>query len=298
MARGQRSLTAPQFLDLLLVRECQASHHSVTAYTEWLQPRNENMIWLGNAGKEGAEPENTYFALDVSSIPSFDEQRMPSGARLLSPRTLASSVESEFNAAVMATAVGKGLWHQVNRFCTRCGSRTESRNSGSSRKCTNPECAKSVFPRIDPAVIVLLSSKDRQHCLLGRQSRWVKGRYSCLAGFVEVGETLEDAIIREVKEEAGVRVKRDSIQYVGSQPWPFPQSLMLGFHAEVEEREGGGLAEIMVDENELEHAQWVSRAQMQRCVKEMAEGHVSEKLSIPGSYALAYNLINEWLKGQ
>lgn len=121
-------------------------------------------------------------------------------------------------------------WHQEQRFCSRCGSPTVPEEAGHVMACTNPACAKKQFPRTDPATIMLVHSGDQ--CLLGRQAAWPKGIYSTLAGFVEAGEKLEDAVFREVKEESGIEVR--AIRYFGSQPWPFPQSLMLGFYAEAE----------------------------------------------------------------
>jgi NAD+ diphosphatase len=123
-------------------------------------------------------------------------------------------------------------WHQEQRFCGRCGSRTLPEQAGHVMACTNPECAKKHFPRTDPATIMLVHCGDE--CLLGRQAAWPKGIYSTLAGFVEAGERLEEAVFREVKEESGIEV--EEIRYFDSQPWPFPQSLMLGFYAEAEKK--------------------------------------------------------------
>lgn len=123
-------------------------------------------------------------------------------------------------------------WHQEQRFCGRCGSRTLPEEAGHVMACTNAECAKKHFPRTDPATIMLVHCGDE--CLLGRQAAWPKGIYSTLAGFVEAGERLEEAVFREVKEESGIEVKE--IRYFDSQPWPFPQSLMLGFYAEAEKK--------------------------------------------------------------
>ena len=121
-------------------------------------------------------------------------------------------------------------WQQEQRFCGRCGSRTLPEQAGHVSACTNPECGKKHFPRTDPATIMLVHRGDE--CLLGRQAAWPKAIYSTLAGFVEAGERVEEAVFREVKEESGIEVKE--IRYFDSQPWPFPQSLMLGFYAEAE----------------------------------------------------------------
>ncbi len=140
-------------------------------------------------------------------------------------------------------------------------------------RCTNPECAHEVFPRIDPAIIVLVSDGDR--ALLGRQASWPAGRYSTIAGFVEPGESLEDAVAREVLEETGVAVRR--VDYHSSQPWPFPSSLMLGFHAEADSRQPVRVT------GELEDARWFTR-------EEIAAGVPL----LPPSHAISYVLISSW----
>lgn len=119
-------------------------------------------------------------------------------------------------------------WHGNQRFCNRCGSPTRPGEGGHVMVCTNEFCKTQIFPRSDPATIMLVHKENR--CLLGRQSSWPEGIFSTLAGFVEAGETVEQAVAREVKEETGIDVT--NLRYFGSQPWPFPQSLMLGFHAE------------------------------------------------------------------
>lgn len=124
-------------------------------------------------------------------------------------------------------------WHEQQKACHRCGHPTLAEEAGHVMACTNPVCATKHFPRTDPATIMLVHSRD--HCLLGRQAVWPEGMYSTLAGFVEPGERLEEAVFREVKEESGIEVK--NVRYFGSQPWPFPQSLMLGFFAEAETKE-------------------------------------------------------------
>jgi len=141
-------------------------------------------------------------------------------------------------------------------------------------RCSNPACANEVFPRIDPAIIVLVS--DGERALLGRQSTWPPGRYSTIAGFVEPGESLEDAVAREVLEETGVRVRR--VAYHSSQPWPFPSSLMVGFHATAEP---GSPVHIG---GELEDARWFTRAELRENPR-----------ILPPSRAISYRLIRTWL---
>jgi NAD+ diphosphatase len=134
-------------------------------------------------------------------------------------------------------------WQSEQHFCNRCGSLTTLREAGHMMLCSNPECAANHFPRTDPAVIMLVHDGDR--CLLGRQPVWPDGIYSTLAGFVETGESLENAVIREVREESAIELKE--VRYFGSQPWPFPQSLMLGFTAQAATNEitcGAELADV------------------------------------------------------
>ena len=127
------------------------------------------------------------------------------------------------DGGLIAFAVAMGNWHRRHRFCANCGAPTEPREGGLVRVC--PVCGAQHHPRTDPVVIMLVIDGDR--ALLGRQAAWPAGRYSALAGFVEPGESLEESVAREVREEAGVRV--DEVTYISSQPWPFPASLMLGF---------------------------------------------------------------------
>jgi NAD+ diphosphatase len=147
------------------------------------------------------------------------------------------------------------------------------RQAGHCLRCTSSECGAEFFPRLDPAVIVLVSDDD--HALLGRQASWPAGRYSTLAGFVEAGESLEDTVVREVREEAGVRVT--SVRYFASQPWPFPSSLMLGFHA------SASRAEPLQLDGELEDARWFSAAELAR-----------DGALLPPRYTIARRLIDAW----
>ena len=132
------------------------------------------------------------------------------------------------NGAVLAYAKGMIEWQQRHLYCGRCGTRNQAEDGGFVMACPNPECGHRSFPRVDPAVIMLVI--DGERCLLGRQARWPAGRFSTLAGFAEPGESLEDAVRREVAEEAGVQV--GDVRYLGSQPWPFPSAMMVGFHAD------------------------------------------------------------------
>jgi NAD+ diphosphatase len=172
------------------------------------------------------------FAADLSESVTEKEALMQLGltldqARFTQLRQFGGSLSPE-DRALLFYSRSMTHWHQVQKYCSRCGSPTRPEEAGHVMACTNPGCAAKYFPRSDPATIMLVHDSGR--CLLGRQPSWPAGVYSTLAGFVEPGETVEEAVFREVKEESGVEVK--NIRYFGSQPWPFPQSLMLGFFAE------------------------------------------------------------------
>lgn len=180
-------------------------------------------------------------------------------------------------ANLAAHARGLVLWHSSQLFCGRCGSSARPDAGGNSRRCVNSECGREIFPRVDPAIIVLVADGDR--CLLGRQTGWPEGLYSTIAGFVEPGESLEDAVRREVYEETNIRVA--AIRYHSSQPWPFPSSLMLGFVAEADTTVA---QEIRMNDGELEHARWFTR-------KELRSGFPK----LPFKISIARRLVESWL---
>ena len=179
-------------------------------------------------------------------------------------------------ANLVAHAIALIIWHRLQQYCGACGARMRAESGGNTRVCTNGNCAKHVFPRVDPAIIVLVS--DGERCLLGRQPSWPEGRYSTIAGFVEPGESLEDAVRREVGEETNVRV--GNVRYHSSQPWPFPSSLMLGFTAEAQSRG------IRLNDGELEDARWFTR-------KELRSGFPQ----LPYRLSIARRLVDDWLEG-
>jgi NAD+ diphosphatase len=181
------------------------------------------------------------------------------------------------SGALLAYARAMAYWHRRHRFCGDCGSPTISAEGGHLRVCTDERCGQRNFPRTDPAIIVLVTCGE--HCLLGRKPTWPTGRYSTIAGFVEPGECIEDALRREVYEETGVTVLE--MHYHSSQPWPFPTSLMLGFTARA------GRDPIRVDRDELEDAGWFTR-------KEIRHGLRQGALGLPPGISVSYRLIEDW----
>jgi NAD+ diphosphatase len=179
-------------------------------------------------------------------------------------------------------AEGKSLllWNSRRRFCSNCGGETRVVEAGWRRDC--PSCKMQHFPRTDPVVIML--AIDGERCLLGRSGRFATNSWSCLAGFVEPGETIEEAVRREVHEEAGVVV--GEVKYFRSQPWPFPSSLMIGCHAQALSHE------LVVDHNELEGARWFDREE----VASMLARQHPEGLITPVPIAIAYHIIREWVE--
>jgi NAD+ diphosphatase len=178
--------------------------------------------------------------------------------------------------ALLGYARAMAHWQAHHRFCGRCGAATVSRRAGHELHC--PRCDHVVYPRVNPAVIMLVTHGDR--CLLGRQPGWIASRYSTLAGFVEPGENLEMALMREVQEETNIRVS--ALRYAFSQPWPYPAALMLGFRAEAEN------TDIRLNDGELAEARWFSR-------QAITDGLRAGTLTLPTPGSGSHMLIREWL---
>lgn len=228
-------------------------------------------------------------------------------------REVGDGLESASDAAVLATANGLLEFHATHAHCSRCGSITAPANAGRSRRCTNDECRTGVYPRIDAAAIMLVTSPCGDHALLGRKENWPRGRYSTLAGFAEVGETLEECCARETLEESGVAVDPASVEFVASQPWPFPRSLMVGFRAVAEgvrtgDADGASpvLPEIDFCEDEMEDVRWFHRDYVAEKLK-VCEGSTAltykpteeeAEFHVPGKASLARLLILEWVADQ
>ena len=221
----------------------------------------------------GLHEDVAYFAVDVTDAPP----PFPVAVALLRLREVITDLGHRDSSA-LAYASALVHWHRTHRFCGACGTPTAPVRGGHVRRCTDVACAREHFPRTDPAVITLVVDGDR--CLLARRRDWAPGRRSTVAGFVEPGETLEHTVARETFEEVGVRVA--SITYRGSQPWPFPQSLMLGFRATA------ATSDIAVDGDEIAEAGWYTP---ERIEADTASG----ALILPPFDSISRRLIEDWL---
>ncbi|MEJ2543314.1 MAG: NAD(+) diphosphatase [Calditrichaceae bacterium] len=205
----------------------------------------EAFIFLGLVNNQA------YFAKEINSAESAEKLSKIYNGRFFDFRQAVPLLSYE-EYTLQALARFMIIWHSRNTYCGKCGQKTELLEGGNVRICSNEACKENFYPSMDPAVIVLVTSGD--NCLLGRQSPWPKNMYSTIAGFVEPGENLEDAVYREVDEETGIRV--ESIQYYSSQPWLFPSSLMLGFYAKA--------INTNIDNtiNELDDFRWFTRKEI------------------------------------
>lgn len=208
------------------------------------------------------------------------EPELPGGAAWAALRSVGGDLD-EAEAVTLRTAVALAGWLRDAAFCPSCGTRTEIRDAGWSRHC--PHCGREHFPRTDPAVIVLVVDEAGERVLLGANAVWGGDRYSCFAGFVEAGESLEETVAREVGEEAGVRLR--DVVYRGSQVWPYPRSLMLGFRARAERD-----VDARADGEEIVEVRWFSRADLSEAMR--GESGVL----LPGSASIARRLIDDWYR--
>ena len=221
----------------------------------------------------GVHEDITYFAVDVTDAPPA----FPVQVTLLGIRDVITDLGHR-DCAVLAYANALVHWHRTHQYCGTCGHPTTSVRGGHVRRCGNGACGREHFPRTDPAVITLVVDGGR--CLLARRRDWAPGRRSTVAGFVEPGETLEHTVAREVFEEVGVRVGK--VSYRGSQPWPFPQSLMLGFRAVA------ASTDIAVDGDEIAEADWYTP---ERIATDTAAG----SLVLPPFDSISRRLVDDWL---
>jgi len=237
----------------------------------------------------GLQQDTPYFAMDFSAqdLESID---IPTGCEWLDLRKVGPMMSAD-EGAILAYTRAMMHWQQNSHFCSICGHANNHRHAGHVRVCSNSDCARELFPRTDPAVIMLVIHRptdgSAERCLLGRSPVWPDGVYSTLAGFVEPGETLEHAVAREVLEEAAVQV--DQVTYVASQPWPFPQSIMLGFHANAR------TTDITLDPAELADAAWFTKDELATFGNWGDESYAQQ---LPRPDSIARFLINSWIEGK
>lgn len=244
----------------------------------------------------GLVDSQAYFAIDVSALSDSEADELTASAidaqdqqqvGLFSDLRQIGPLMPAREGSMLAYARGLVYWNSHTRHCSQCGSALQSVNGGHVRTCT--QCEHMSFPRTDPAVIMLVTHKPANSpeiCLLGRSPAFPEGVYSTLAGFVEPGESLEMAVQREVLEEASV--KTTDVKYVASQPWPFPRSIMLGFHARAT------TTDIRCDPIELEDAQWFTKEQLLTFGNWADE---SEGYKLPRTDSIARHLIDLWIAG-
>jgi len=235
-------------------------------------PQDAELVFLGLDRSQGGE--KACFA----SVPPQGDSR----PRIANPQlwSLMTSLAPD-QLALYGGARSLVDWHARHRFCARCGGATKLVKGGWQRHCDG--CGADHFPRTDPVTIMLVEHEDR--LLLGRQPRFPPKMYSALAGFVEPGETIEEAVAREIHEEAGVRVR--DVRYIASQPWPFPSQLMIGCTSVADD------PEITIDKTELEDARWFTRAELEEA--RAAGEHGTELLYFPRPFAIAHRLVTWWL---
>lgn len=242
----------------------------------------------GNNNRHTGEnvPEIAWFSIDYSALEQDQITGIPNHAEFVDLRIAGPGLPDD-EAAILAYSRALSFWQSNSGFCSNCGQPNLLVNAGHVQRCSNQECSRDEFPRTDPAVIMLVTNNDPDDpkCLLGRSVAWPQGVYSTLAGFVEPGETLEGAVVREVKEESNIDVT--DVQYVASQPWPFPRSIMLGFRATANS------FSLQIDPAELDDAQWFTRAEL---LTFGVWGEDSDNLKLPRPDSIARFLIDSWIK--
>lgn len=248
-------------------------------------------LWLDPAAVEATSGDTTRRILlgEIDDATHFavllDPDSEPfGGAEWTDLRSVLAALLDRPESPLVLHAIGMAEWHASTRFCPRCGHGLTASHAGHVLDCREPGgCGRQQFPRTDPAVIMLITDgepgADDERCLLGRNRAWPPGRYSTLAGFVEPGETFEDAVRREVAEETGVQV--GDVAYFGNQPWPLPASMMIGFTGRAV------TTEIDVDQAELDDAGWFTRA-------DIAAGLAAGTLLLPGGVSISHSLLTSW----
>ena len=244
--------------------------------TEVLAAEGAPCIFLGLDG------ERAVFALDISAADNPAKEGPLAGLGFFRDARAAGQMVSIKEAAIIAQAKALIDWHQRHGFCPKCGAPTRPMDAGYRRLCD--KCNSEHFPRVDPVVIMLAIDGDA--CLVGRGKLFPQGMFSALAGFIEPGETIEEAVRRELMEEAAVKV--GEVSYWATQPWPFPSSLMIGCFAKATSRE------VKVDQSELAEVRWIER----KVARELIEGKRVDGIMVPPPIAIAHHLIKAFALGE
>jgi len=229
----------------------------------------------------GVEDGRSYFAVDISEVRDPENKGPLAGMGSYEDLRQISMSIAGSEAAIMAQAKSMIDWHRRHKFCANCGAETEMGDAGYKRACSN--CGSEHFPRTDPVVIMLATLGD-DRALLGRQKKWPPKMFSALAGFLEPGESIEEAVARELHEEAGIRVK--NVTYHSTQPWPYPSSLMIGCFAESETED------ITVDGIELTEAHWFEKDKLRDALNGAGDGSVA----VPPPMAIAHQLVKSFVE--
>ncbi|HEY4985845.1 MAG TPA: NAD(+) diphosphatase [Bradyrhizobium sp.] len=282
--------------DKLLALENQSTSRAYVVHRDSLVVKREGtgvraLLRIDEALKFGANPGTIFlglrdgaaiFGMGISAVAAEKLlNRDDVAVTELRGMAMQGAVPSDQLSAI-AMAKSMVSWHQRHGFCANCGTRTAMKEGGWKRDC--PNCKAEHFPRTDPVVIMLVTSGD--NCLLGRQKQFPPGMYSCLAGFVEAAETIEDAVRREIFEESGIRCT--DVSYYMTQPWPYPSSLMIGCAARALNQD------VVVDRTELEDARWFDREEARLM---MTRQH-PDGLAGPHPFAIAHHLVGRWLHGE
>lgn len=263
--RGRNLVADPERPSLAWLGAAEARHY-----------RDRGAVWalLGLVG------DICYVALDVSIEETPDHAPLLVGRGHFSDLRVVGPLLGHAEGSILAYARGLLYWHGRHRFCGVCGAETQLVQGGHVRRCSNQACSTQHFPRTDPAVIMLVHDGG-ERCVMGRQKVWPPGMHSTLAGFLEPGESLEEAVAREIEEEAGIKVR--DVTYHSSQPWPFPSSLMVGFYARAD------FGPLTIDPEELESAQWFDRETLRNAPED-------DSLRLPRRDSIARRLIDDWLQ--
>ena len=280
--RQDQALSQPE---ACFIEACDVNEH----WAEVMVLDSTELIYLGH------DRHAPIFAADITHLEEHHAMRLIAAtstttateAKFLDLRTVGTVLGGE-QAATMAYARGLAYWHRQNQYCGRCGNPTHSHRGGHMRRCVDAQCARELFPRIDPAVIMLVEQLAPDdgipRCLLGRSRNLPKRVYSTLAGYVDPGESLEEAVAREVMEETGIAVCQTT--YLASQPWPFPSCMMMGFHAHTRDQK------ITIAAHELEDARWFSAAEIQKFGE---YDDPNNDIALPRRDSIARILIDTWL---